>query len=54
MRMNIMNVCLVADLYQDWCGPCRSIQSHLRKIKVESSDSDLINYAVVCVRLFER
>ena len=46
-----MGVCLVADLYQDWSGPCRSIQSHLRKIKVESADSDLINYAVVRVHL---
>ena len=32
---------LVVDVYADWCGPCSSMSSMLKRVKLEISDDNL-------------
>ena len=31
---------VLVDVYNDWCGPCASMETHLRKLRVQSLQND--------------
>ncbi|XP_041923870.1 thioredoxin domain-containing protein 6-like [Alosa sapidissima] len=36
----------VVDVYQEWCGPCKAVESLFRKLRTENGD-DLVRFGVV-------